>query len=402
MKFRIELEEAVSIMEENVQEIDETEDILLEKACGRVLYEDIYAPISNPPFDRSPLDGYALIAEDTKNASRDNPVTLKVIDEVFAGGYSEKVLNHKEAIRIMTGAKLPEGCDCVIKQENTDEGMETVKIYEELKKHDNYCFMGEDVQKNTLLMKKGELLNYIHIGILSGMGYDKIKVKRKIKAALLVTGDEVCVPGKPLKEGKIYDSNMHVFSARLRELGIEVVECEVLGDDYKVVGDKIKSVINEIDIVLTTGGVSVGKKDILHEALPYIGAEILYWKVNLKPGTPAMFSLYGGKPILSLSGNPFASLATFELLARPVLGKISGDMRINTKRVIAIMDSDFNKSSKVRRFIRGYYESGIVKLNNGKHSSGILSSMIGCNSLIDIKQGTEKLKIGDTVNVILI
>lgn len=402
MRFRIELEEAISIMKENVKEIDEAEEIFLEKACGRVLYEDIYAPINNPPFDRSPLDGYALIAEDTKKAFKDNPVTLKVIDEVFAGGYSKKTLNNKEAIRVMTGAKLPEGCDCVIKQENTDEGMDIVKIYEELKKYDNYCFIGEDVKKDTLLMKKGELLTYVHIGILSGMGYDKIKVKRKIKAALLVTGDEVCIPGKPLKEGKIYDSNMHVFSARLRELGIEVVASEIIGDDYKVVGDKIKSIINETDIVLTTGGVSVGKKDILHEALPYIGADILYWKVNLKPGTPAMFSLYNGKPILSLSGNPFASLATFELLARPVLGKISGNSGVNTKKTIGVMNSNFNKSSKVRRFIRGYYENGIVELKDSKHSSGVLSSMVGCNALIDIKQGTEKLSIGDKVNVILI
>ncbi len=402
MKFRIELEEAVSIMKESVCEIDETEEVHLEEADGMVLEEDIYAPFNNPPFDRSPLDGYAVIAEDTKNAGRDNPVKLKVIDEVFAGSFSKKTLKCKEAVRIMTGAKLPNGCNAVIKQENTDEGMDIVEIYEELKKHDNYCFEGEDVKKGTLLMKKGDVLTYIHIGILSGMGYVKVKVKRRLKAALLVTGDEVGVPGKPLMEGKIYDSNMHVFNSRLKGLGINVTACEIIGDDYKTVGDKIKEVMDNADIVITTGGVSVGKKDILHEALPYIGAETLYWKVNLKPGTPAMFSLYNDKPVLSLSGNPFASLATFELLGRPVLAKMSGNRRIDTKIVSALMASEFNKSSKVRRFIRAYYENGEVKLNSGKHSSGVLSSMIGCNALIDIKAGTEKLSIGDSVNVILI
>lgn len=402
MRFRIELEEAVSIMEESTQEINESEEIPLEDADGRILNEDIYAPVNNPPFDRSPLDGYAVIAEDTMNAGRDNPVRLKVIDEVFAGGYSRKKVNSGEAVRIMTGAKLPQGCNAVIKQENTDEGMETVEIYEELKKHDNYCFEGEDVKKDSLLMKKGDILSYIHIGILSGMGYDRIKVKRKLKAALLVTGDEVGIPGSPLMEGKIYDSNMHVFNARMKELGINVTSCEIIGDDYKAVGDKIKEVSDNADIIITTGGVSVGKKDILHEALPYIEADILYWKVNLKPGTPAMFSLYKDKPILSLSGNPFASLATFELLGRPVLSKISGNSQLMTKNITAEMDSDFNKFSKVRRFIRARYENGKVKLNNEKHSSGILSSMIGCNALIDIKAGTEKLSIGDKVNIILI
>ena len=302
----------------------------------------------------------------------------------------------------MTGAKLPKGCDCVIKQENTNEGMDIVEIYEELKKYDNYCFKGESVKKDTLLMKKGDTLSYIHIGILSGMGYTKVKVKRIVNAALLVTGDEVSIPGNELKEGKIYDSNMHLFNSRLNELGIKVTVCEIVGDNYKIVGEKIKDSIKNVDIVITTGGVSVGKKDILHESLPYIGAEILYWKVNIKPGTPAMFSLYEKKPILSLSGNPFASLATFELLGRPVLAKISGNSKIKTKNITGIMYDGFNKSSKIRRFIRAFYEDGKVKLNNGSHSSGVLSSMIGCNALIDIKAGTEKLSIGDEVNIILI
>lgn len=402
MKFRIELEEAISIMEESVIEIDETEKISLEEADGMVLADDIYAPFNNPPFDRSPLDGYAVISKDTKKATRNNPVKLKVIDEIFAGSFSNKKLKSKEAVRIMTGAKLPNGCDAVIKQENTNEGIDTVEIYEEVKKYDNYCFEGEDTKKGDFLMKKGETLSYIHIGILSGIGYAKIKVKRKVKVALLVTGDEVCIPGTSLNEGKIYDSNMHLLNARLKELGISVIICEVIGDDYKAVGNRIKELIDSSDMVITTGGVSVGKKDIIHEVLSYIGAEKIYWKVNLKPGTPAMFSLYNGKPILSLSGNPFASLATFELLVRPVLAKMSGKRELNTKRVSAFMESDFNKSSKVRRFVRAYYENGKVKLKTEKHSSGILSSMIGCNALIDIKEGTEKLSVGDRVNVILI
>ena len=402
MKLRIELEEAVSIMEAHVHEINEYEELNIEDANGRVLGEDVYSIINNPPFDRSPLDGYALRAEDTIGASRENPVILKVVDEVFAGSYSEKTLEKGEAIRIMTGAKMPEGSDCVIRQENTDEGMEKVEIYEELKVHANYIFEGEDIKKNSLIMKKGEVLTYVHIGILASMGYSKVKVKKKLKIALFVTGDEVSEPGKPLLEGKIYDSNMHLFGARLRELGMELTKCEIIGDDYKVVGDKIKEAMKVSDIVMTTGGVSVGKKDILHEALPYIGAEMLYWKVNLQPGTPAIFSMYDNKPILSLSGNPFATLATFEILGIPVLSKMSGNSQINIRRTTGVMESEFNKKSRIRRFVRAYYNEGKVKLLDKKHSSGVLSSMIGCNALIDIKPGTEKLEIGDTVDIILI
>lgn len=398
----IELEKAISLIEENINEILESQEVELINANGRVLMEDIYAPISNPPFNRSPLDGYALISEDTKGANKNNPIKLKVIDEVFAGSYSNKILNSGEAIRIMTGAKIPQGADCVIRQEFTDEGMDKVEIYEELSKYDNYCFMGEDIEKDTLLIKKGEVLTYVHIGVLSSMGFNKVKVKRLPRVALFATGDEVWKPGEPLKEGKIYDSNLHLIYSRLFEFGITPKIYEIIGDSYETLAKRIEEVIDNVDIIITTGGVSVGKKDILHEVLPLINAERLFWKVKLKPGTPAMFSLYKNKPILSLSGNPFAATTTFELLGRPALAKLSGNSNINIKRVKAIMETSFNKSSKVRRFIRGSYENGKVKLLNNKHSSGMLWSMIGCNALIDIKAGSEKLSVNEEVNIILL
>lgn len=398
----IELEKAVSLMLENIHEITDVEEVNLLEANGRVIAEDFYAPISNPPFDRSPLDGYALKAYDTKGADRDNPVKLKVIDEVFAGKFSNKVLKNGEAIRIMTGAKMPEGADCVIRQENTNEDMEEAEIYEELSAHDNHIFKGEDIVKGDLLIKKGEVLNYVHQGIIASMGKSSVKVIRKIKTALFVTGDEVSSPGKELSNGKIYDSNLYLIYSRLVEFRITPIFAEIIGDKYEKVAERIKKVMDEVDIVITTGGVSVGKKDILHEVIPFIGADRIFWKVKLKPGTPAMFSIYRNKPILSLSGNPFAALSTFELLGRPVLSKISGNFNINTRTVTAVMDSDFNKSSKVRRFVRGLYEDGKIKLISNKHSSGMLSSMNGCNALIDIKAGTAKLSDGDDVSVILL
>jgi molybdopterin molybdotransferase len=398
----IELEKAIEIMLDKVYEIKEWEEINLIETTGRVIEEDIYAAINNPPFDRSPLDGYALMAEDTKGATKENPIKLKVIDSVFAGGYSEKALEKGEAVRIMTGAKIPTGADCVIRQENTNYDENIVEIYEELSKYDNYCFAGEDINKGSLLIKKGEFLTYVHIGIMASMGISKIRVKKKPKIALLVTGDEVGIPGEPLKEGKIYDSNLHLIYSRLNELRLKPIVSEIIGDEGIKVANKISEIIDQVDFIVTTGGVSVGQKDILHEALPLLKAKRLFWKVNLKPGTPAMFSLYKNKPILSLSGNPFAALTTFELLARPILAKLSGNKTLQPTKISGTMEEDFNKESKRRRFIRGCYNEGFVKLPQGEHSSGILSSMIGCNCLVDISKGTLRLKKGDKVNVILL
>lgn len=400
--LNIELEEAVELMVKSIEEIKKTEEIELIEAGGRISAEDIYAPMNNPPFDRSPLDGYALIAEDTKGASSENIKKLTVVDCIFAGGYSERVLQRGEAVRIMTGAKIPKGADCVIRQENTNRGEDKVEIYEELCEYDNYCFAGEDIKKEDLLIKKGELLTYVHQGMLSSMGISKVKVKARPRIGLIVTGDEVGIPGQQLRAGKIYDSNLHLLYSRLKEFGLKPIIAEIIGDNPEKVGKRISEIIQDVDLIITTGGVSVGQKDILHNVLQLIDANKVFWKVNLKPGTPAMYSLYKNKPILSLSGNPFAALTTFELLGRPILAKLSGNNNLQLKQANGIMDEEFNKSSIKRRFIRAYFNDGKVSFFENKHSSGILASMAGCNCLIDVKKGSKKLSKGDNVNIVLL
>ncbi|OOM09160.1 gephyrin-like molybdotransferase Glp [Clostridium saccharobutylicum] len=400
--LNVELEEAIELMTQSIEEIIDFDEIELIDAYGRISEEDIYAPMNNPPFDRSPLDGYALIADDTKGASKETIKTLTVVDVIYAGGDSKRTIKKGEAIRIMTGAKMPKGANCVIRQEQTNYGEDKVEIYRELSEYDNYCFAGEDIKEGDLLIKKGELLTYVHIGILSSMGITKIKVKSKPRIALLVTGDEVGIPGEPLKEGKIYDSNLHLLYSRLNEFGLKPIIYEIIGDSGERVSKRICEIADNVDFIITTGGVSVGQKDILHDALPLMGAKRLFWKVNLKPGTPAMYSLYKNKPILSLSGNPFAALTTFELLARPILGKITQNKNLYTKKVIGVMEDEFNKSSVRRRFIRAYFNDGKVSFVENKHSSGMLASMVGCNCLIDVREGTPKLNKGDKVEVVLL
>ena len=405
----ISVEQAMEQILQYTPVINETEEVERNKAGGRILAQDMVAEFNNPPFDRSPVDGYACKAEDLAGASSEHPVKLKVMEEIDAGQYSERVMESGQAVRIMTGAAIPKGCDCCIFQEDTDYGEETVEIYREVKQWDNYCFAGEDFKKGTTLLKKGTHIGYVEAAVLAGMGAAKVPVYRRPKVVLLTTGDEVVEPGNPLPAGKIYNSNMTMLSARMMELGIEPFYMEAVKDNPQVMAEKIKEIAEQADMIITTGGVSVGKKDIMHESIRLIDAERIFWRVNMKPGMPTLFSVYenasGGKvPVISLSGNPFGVAVTIELLIRPALEKMMQNPAIGLKEVTGVMADDFVKGIKGRRFIRAYWENGRFHLPNGLHSNGVLSSMAGCNCLIDTKTMEDKesksLKTGDKVSAV--
>lgn len=350
----ISVEQAMEQILQYTPVINETEEVELNKAGGRILAQDMVAEFNNPPFDRSPVDGYACKAEDLAGASSEHPVKLKVMEEIDAGQYSERVVESGQAVRIMTGAAIPKGCDCCIFQEDTDYGEETVEIYREVKQWDNYCFAGEDFKKGTTLLKKGTHIGYVEAAVLAGMGAAKVPVYRRPKVVLLTTGDEVVEPGNPLPAGKIYNSNMTMLSARMMELGIEPFYMEAVKDNPQVMAEKIKEIAEQADMIITTGGVSVGKKDIMHESIRLIDAERIFWRVNMKPGMPTLFSVYenasGGKvPVISLSGNPFGVAVTIELLIRPALEKMMQNPAIGLKEVTGVMADDFVKGIKGRR-----------------------------------------------------
>lgn len=416
----ISVEQAMEQILQYTPVINETEEVELNKAGGRILAQDMVAEFNNPPFDRSPVDGYACKAEDLAGASSEHPVKLKVMEEIDAGQYSERAVEHGQAVRIMTGAAIPEGCDCCVYQERTDYGEDFVEIYTEQKQWDNYCFAGEDFKKGTTLLKKRTYIGYVEAAVLAGMGAAKVPVYRQPRIVLLTTGDEVVEPGNPLPAGKIYNSNMTMLSARLRELGIEPFYMEAVKDDPQIMAEKLKEAAEQADMIITTGGVSVGKKDIMHESLRLLNAERIFWRVKMKPGMPTLFSVYNKEgsnesvsekcmakvPVISLSGNPFGVAVTVELLIRPALEKMMQNPAIGLKEVTGVMADDFVKGIKGRRFIRAYWEDGKFHLPNGLHSNGVLSSMAGCNCLIDTKtmedQESKSLNTGDKVSAILL
>ena len=401
MRQRISLEEAQVLLRAAVRPLGR-ETLPAAAALGRTLAQDVAAPLDQPPFDRSPLDGYALRSADTAQASPEHPVTLEVVEIVYAGAVPSRSLERGQAIRVMTGAMLPSGCDCVVPWEATDNGMGSVRLYKPLAPHANYCDRGEDYRAGELLLPAGTALDAAALGVLSSAGIETVSVLRRPSAAVLSTGDEVVSPHThPLPPGKIYDANRALLTARLRELGITQVQSGVMADDAPSAASAMARALENCDLLITTGGVSVGDKDIFHQALPLLGAEQLFWKVDLKPGSPALFSLYRGKPILSLSGNPFAAAATFELLARPLLAALSGERRWELVSAGARVEGSFPKKSPVRRFLRGVYRDGAVSLS-GKNASGMLSSLVGCNCLVDIPAGSGPLVDGQSVHIFLL
>ncbi|MBU5434036.1 gephyrin-like molybdotransferase Glp [Pseudoflavonifractor sp. MSJ-37] len=402
MRTRISLEEAVALLAGSVSPLG-VEMVSRSDALGRTLAQDVTAPLDQPPFDRSPLDGYALRSADLAGASKAHPVTLKVTEVVYAGGVPSQPVRPGEAIRIMTGAMLPEGCDCVLQHERTNNGFDTVEIYQALRPHDNYCDRGEDYRAGTQLLAAGTVVDAAAVGVLASAGIGQVSVRRRPKVHVLSTGDEVVSPEvHPLPAGKIYGSNQELLAARLRELGLTDVSAALIADEPQTVAGEMARILSgNCDLLITTGGVSAGDKDIFHQVLPLMAADRIFWKVELKPGTPVMFSLWHGKPILSLSGNPFAAAATFELLARPLLGALTGEARFEMPRRIVKVSGGFPKASHVRRFLRGALRDGQVLLT-GKDSSGMLASLVGCDCLVDIPAGSGPLEDGDTVSVLLL
>ena len=404
MKKFIALEEALEILNKNTKAL-KSEVVSIKDSLKRVLYGDVKSKINNPPFNKSVFDGYAFKSEDSKGTSKENPIELKIVDEIFAGDFSEREIKSGEAIRIMTGAPIPVGADCVLKQEETERQGDLVKIFKEMKENQNISFMGEDIKIGETLIKKGKRLDYADLGIMASSGISEVTVYKKPRVSIISTGDEVCDINSTLKLGKIYDSNLYSLSARMEELGYHVLSMEHVGDNILKIGEAIEKAFEKSDIVFTTGGASVGEKDLMQKVSESIGFEKLFWKIKIKPGSAVVCSKRQEKILISLSGNPNAALTTFELLGKPELKKLEGEEEtINIKREKGILMDSFNKKSPQRRFLRGnviYDEKGAkVYITQIKSGNGILSSLLNANCLIEIEKGNEGLNRGEVVNII--
>ena len=409
------LEEAIRVLREAAVPVMERERIPLAQASGRVLAEDLQAFYDQPPFPRSPLDGYAVRGEDTLSASGKNPVELKILGKIYAGQAFHGEIHSGECVRLMTGAPIPQGANAVIRQEDTDyepgktgdyTGPDSrVKIFRGADPYQNYVYEGEDYRKGDTLLRAGTVLTGMHMGIAAGAGREELDVYREPVITVISTGDEVVAPGGNLAPGKIYDSNRFTVVGRLADLGLCRVESWHCPDDPTAMAGQIRKAGKKSDLIITTGGVSVGEKDIMHQVMADLEGKKLFWKVSLKPGAPTLAFVLGEEkvPVICLTGNPYGVAVNFELLVRPVLEKISHNPKVRGKTCIGKLKNDSPKWGGVRRFMRGYYEEegSEVTILAGSQASGTLSSMAECNCLVEISENSRG-KAGEDVKIYLL
>ena len=395
MIMRISLEQALNILMDHVTH-GKTERKTLEDCLGLVLSEDVYALLDMPPFSRSAQDGYALCSKDSIGATGENPVKLKVTGKIYAGDHLDVQVRPGEAVRIMTGAMVPVGADCVLRQEDTDEGEDVVQIYKEVEPSCSICFKGEEYKKGHTLLHAGTKIDAAALAVASGNGIMELPVYRRVKAAVVSSGSEVVEPGTPLTPGKIYNTNSVYMKARLHQLGAQVMMSRTVGDELEIMEEALKEAANQAELVITTGGVSVGQKDLTEEALLSIGAEILFHGIAIKPGMPTLAAEKDGVLFIGLSGNPFSAAIPFEMFVREILSLKMGDPDLKLRRETLTAVTGFSKNSRRRRFLRGKAEGKEVWLPD-QQANGQMRSMVGCNCLIEIPAGSGPVKAGDKV-----
>lgn len=396
--MRISLEQALNILMDHVTH-GKTERKTLEDCLGLVLSEDVYALLDMPPFSRSAQDGYALCSKDSIGATGENPVKLKVTGKIYAGDHLDVQVRPGEAVRIMTGAMVPAGADCVLRQEDTDEGEDVVQIYKEVEPGCSICFKGEEYKKGHTLLHAGTKIDAAALAVASGNGIMELPVYRRVKAAVVSSGSEVVEPGTPLTPGKIYNTNTIYMKARLSQLGARVMMTRTVGDDLEVMAEALKEAADQAELVVTTGGVSVGQKDLTEEALLSIGSEILFHGIAIKPGMPTLAAEKDGVLFIGLSGNPFSAAIPFEMFVREILSLKMGDPDLKLRRETLTAVTGFSKDSRKRRFLRGKAEGKEVWLPD-QQANGQMRSMVGCNCLIEIPAGSGPVKAGDKVEVL--
>ncbi len=396
----ISVEEALQVILKSIQVLGlEKVDIL--SSLGRVLGEDIYAPYHIPHWDNSAMDGYAVIQKDIKDATPENPATLKVVADLPAGYTAKRDLKKGEVIRIMTGAPVPEGSDTVVMVENTKRDGDKVNIFKANSKGDNIRKAGEDVSKGTLVLPKGSVIHPAEVGMLASLKRSFVSVYQKPTVAVISTGDELIDVDENLTGGKIVSSNTYSLSSLVRYLGATPLILGIAKDKSEDLLDRFKVAVRA-DMIISSGGVSVGDYDLVKDILKELGAEMKFWKVSMRPGQPLAFGVIEGKPTFGLPGNPVSCMVSFEQFVRPSILKASGYRQIFRPLIEACLKEPINKKVGKKYFIRcivSMEEGKYVVTTTGEQGSGILMSMVRANGLIVLPEEKTAFEAGEMVKV---
>ncbi|MEK5067376.1 molybdopterin molybdotransferase MoeA [Sporosarcina sp. FSL K6-1508] len=404
MRKPIQVSEAVRLVMENVHMMG-TEAIALEHTYGRILAEPIIAKHDVPSFDRSPYDGFAVRAEDTVGASGDNRIPFTVIGEIGAGHVADRGIGSREAYRIMTGAPIPDNADAVVMLEQTTEGKDSFTLRKPFSQGENISFKGEDAKEGERLIEAGAFIHPGTIALLATFGYAKVNVAKRPIAGILSTGTELLDVSEELAPGKIRNSNGPMIAAQLTRMGIGYTSYGMQVDDLDTCTEVVEKALAETDLLITTGGVSVGDYDYLPAIYERLGAKALFNKVAMRPGSVTTVAVLGNKLLFGLSGNPSACFTGFELLTRPAILGMQGAITPYMPRMTVKLGEDFAKPNPFTRFIRAFWETtpaGIVAVPAGFNKSNAVSSIARGNCLIVLPSGTRGYRTGADVDILLL
>jgi len=386
-----------------------TEQISINESLNRYLAEDITATNDVPHFNRSPYDGFAVRSADTAQASQTNPVEFEVIDHIGAGAVTKEKVGPFQAVRIMTGAQMPDECDAVVMIELTKtyekDGTNYMSLKRSHKSGENVSFKGEDAKKGEVLIKKGTKINPGVQAILATFGYAMVPVAKKPVIGVYATGTELLDVDEALEPGKIRNSNAYMIAAQIERAGGEAKYFGKLPDDFDTCFEAVKNAIDQADMLITTGGVSVGDFDYLPAIYEKLQAEVLFNKVAMRPGSVTTVAQLNGKLLFGLSGNPSACYVGFELFTRPIVRKMLFSKKPHLRKEQAELQVDFLKANPFTRFVRTALSAADGRLTvspSGVDKSNIVMSLAGANSLMVLPGGTRGFAAGSTVDVLLL
>ena len=407
-KKLVSLDEAKIILQQRFSaEPVGTEHVSLSEAYQRILAKDIVARIDVPPFNRATVDGYAVKARDTFDADETNPITLKICGRINVGESPCITIEKGSAAEIATGAPMPQGADAVIMFEHTVQKDADAILYRPVSKGENVMKAGSDIKKGDKILKKGQTLSSWEIGVLASLGMAKAEVRKRPKVAIISTGPEIVKPGRPLLSGKIYDINAHTLSGAVLECSGQPFNLGIVPDEADKLKTAIRKALGYVDVVITSGGVSAGPRDIIPEILDSLGEPgIIVSGIAVKPGKPTTIAIVDKKPIFSLPGHPTSSLLMFHILVRPIISKMAGKSEETFPFIEAIAGEKMFSEKGRRTFI-------MVKLLQDKTErvlaspvptglSGAITTLAKADGFIEIPETQQFINAEEDVKVYLL
>jgi molybdopterin molybdotransferase len=381
------------------------EEIAITDALGMVLADAAVTPLDLPPWDNSAMDGFAVRAADIAAATRASPVELKLVESVQAGGFPALAVGAREAIKIMTGAPIPEGADSVVRVEHTEQSGDVVRVFSATDAQRNIRPRGEDVKANETVLPAGTMLRPGEIGLLASIGLARVNVHRRPVVAILSTGDELVdlADFDEVRAGrKIVNSNSYALAAAVRAVGAEPLVLGIARDDRSDLRVRLTSGLSA-DVLVTSAGASVGEHDLVKDVLEELGAKTDFWRVRIRPGSPFSFARIGALPVFGLPGNPVSAVVTFEILVKPALRRLLGRSSLHSPVVTARLAAPVKTTTGLTQFmrVRLHPEHGtLVATLTGPQGSGILSSVVKADGLMVVPEDVGEIAAGSEVNVV--